>query len=279
MENLIVDTSNIKILFVILLIGILGAYVYFEMRQMKDKLKQYEKTCQSLNEKVTMTMSKMLQIEGMQAYKSHDIVSEQRGDKEEQEERVEESVEQEELVEVKPVEQEEPVVEQKEQVVVEQKESIEQPVVEQEEPAELKVEPINISTEDESDEMVCPKSDIEDIEDIGENPFVSSVCESGHSILFSEIEKLMSESEIGKAEPVQDVHTFEDITCEPDIVSESESQSKSEETIDIEINDKYETMTVSQLKEKLEEYKLPVSGNKTKMKQRLRDYEESKQDT
>lgn len=277
MENLIVDTSNIKILFVILLIGILGAYVYFEMRQMKDKLKQYEKTCQSLNEKVTMTMSKLLQIEEMQAYKSHDIVSEQRGDKEEQEENVEvKPVEQDEPQEVKPVEKEEPV--EQEQVVVEQEQVVvEQPVVEQEELAELQVEPINISTEDDSDEMVCPTSDIEDIEDIGENPFVSSVCESGHSILFSEIEKLMSESDIGKAEPVQDVHTFEDITCEPDLISESESQSKSEETIDIEINDKYETMTVSQLKEKLEEYKLPVSGNKTKMKHRLRDYEESKQ--
>lgn len=253
MENLIVDTSNIKILFVILLIGILGAYVYFEMRQIKDKLKQYEKTCQSLNE-VKTTMSKLLQIEEMQAYKTHDIVSEQQDEKEEQEE----------PQEVKPVEQGEPVIE--------QEEPIEKLVVDQEAPAELQVEPINISTEDESDEIECPTSDIEDIYDIGENPFVSSVCDSGHSILFSEIEKLMSESEIGKAEPVQDVHTFEDITCEPDLVSES----KSEETIDIEINDKYETMTVSQLKEKLEEYKLPVSGNKTKMKQRLRDYEESK---
>ena len=247
MESLIVDTSNVKILFVILLIGILGVYVYFEMRQMKDKLKQYEKTSASFNEKITMTMSKLLQIEEMQAYKSHDIVYEQPGEKEDNVE----------------VEQQEVEVEQE----VEQE--AEQPA---EQEVEKDVEPINISTKDESDEMVCPTSDIEDIVDIGETEFISSVCDSGHSILFSEIEKLMSESDIGKAEPVQDVHTFEDITCEPDLVSES----KDKETIDIEINDKYETMTVSQLKVKLEELKLSVSGNKTKMKQRLRDYEESK---
>ena len=263
MENIEVDASNIKWIGIILLIIVLGSYVFFELRKLKTDVIQLHETVDALGEGVSMRLRELsartLSVsKPSQAQAStrppQDVVLE---DVVLEDVVLEDVVQEERATDALEEETHEPVPTKwlDDQVVSDV------PVTDVPEP-DVPVPDQDVPVPDQDVPVPVPDQDVPVPVPVTDVP----VLQEGDSHIFSEIDKLMQGSAITSL--AEDSHSFEDITFDADMSADMSA----DDSIKDSEKDEYDDMSVTQLRIALEKNNLPVSGNKAKMRQRLRDH-------